>query len=66
MWQLFFFCKQIMKLVNTKFKAGGLHEKHETVTGMLGTISAFAVRHRETKKNLCRDGRLQKLPNIDF
>jgi len=22
--------------------------------GMLGTISAFAYRHRETKKNLCR------------
>ena len=24
--------------------------------GILGTISAFAYRHRETKKNLCRDG----------
>jgi len=24
---------------------------------MLGTISAFAYRHRETKKNLCRDGK---------
>ena len=24
---------------------------------MLGTISAFAYRHRETKKNLCRGGR---------
>jgi len=23
--------------------------------GILGTISAFAFRHRETKKNLCRD-----------
>ena len=23
--------------------------------GILGTISAFAYRHRETKKNLCRD-----------
>jgi len=25
--------------------------------GILGTISAFAYRHTETKKNLCRDGR---------
>jgi len=25
--------------------------------GVLGTISAFAFRHRETKKNLCRGGR---------
>ena len=34
--------------------------------GMLGTISAFAYRHRETKKNLCRGGRSQDLPNTDF
>ena len=34
--------------------------------GILGTISAFAYRERETKKNLCRDGRSQDLPNIDF
>ena len=34
--------------------------------GILGTISAFAFRHRETKKNLCRDGRSQDLPNTDF
>jgi len=27
--------------------------------GILGTISAFAYRHRETKKNLCRGGRSQ-------
>jgi len=31
--------------------------------GMLGTISAFAFRHRETKKTLCRGGRSQDLPN---
>ena len=24
--------------------------------GVLGTISAFAYRHKETKKNLCRGG----------
>ena len=34
--------------------------------GMFGTISAFAYRHRETKKNLCRGGRSQDLPNTDF
>ena len=28
---------------------------------MLGTISAFAYRHRETEKNLCRGGRSQHL-----
>ena len=31
--------------------------------GFLGTISAFAYRHRETKKNLCRGCRSQDLPN---
>ena len=30
--------------------------------GILGTISAFAYRHRETEKNLCRGGRSQELP----
>jgi len=34
--------------------------------GVLGTISAFAFRHRETKKNLCRCGRSHDLPNTDF
>ena len=34
--------------------------------GILGTISAFAFRHRETKKNLCRDGRSQDLPSTDL
>jgi len=29
--------------------------------GILGTISAFALRHGETKKNLCRGGRSQDL-----
>ena len=28
--------------------------------GILGTISAFAYRHRETEKNLCRGGRSQE------
>jgi len=34
--------------------------------GILGTISKFAFRQKETKKNLCRGGRLQDLPNTDF
>jgi hypothetical protein len=29
--------------------------------GILGTVSAFAYRHRETKKNLCRGGRSMTL-----
>ena len=34
--------------------------------GILGTVSAFAFRHMETKKNLCRDGLSQDLQNTDF
>ena len=34
--------------------------------GNLGTISALACRHRETKKNLCRGGRSRDLPDTDF
>jgi hypothetical protein len=30
---------------------------------ILGTISAFAYRHKKTKKNLCRGGRSQDLPS---
>ena len=31
-----------------------------------GTIPAFAVVHRETEKNVCRDGRSHDLPDTDF
>ena len=31
-----------------------------------GTVPAFAVVRRETKRNLCRDGRSQDLPDTDF
>jgi hypothetical protein len=34
--------------------------------GVLGTVSAFAFRHRETKKNVCLGGRSQDLPDTDF
>jgi hypothetical protein len=33
---------------------------------ILGAISAFAYRHREKKKNLCRGGLSHGLPNTDF
>ena len=64
----YFTCKQNMKLVTTKFKPGGLHDKHVVATWNVGNISAFAFRHRETKKNMCRDrdGRSQDLPSTDF
>jgi len=63
----YFTCIQNMKFVTTKFKSGGLHEKHVVATWNVGNrLSAFAYRHRETKKNLCRCGRSQDLPNTDF
>jgi len=55
-----------MKLVTTKFNSGGLHEKHVVATWNIGTISGFAFGHRETKKNLFRDGRSQDLSNTDL
>ena len=33
---------------------------------LLGTVPAFALRPRETKKNLCPNGRSQDLPGTDF
>jgi len=32
----YFTCKQNMKLVTTKFKSGGLHEKHVVATRNVG------------------------------
>ena len=32
----YFMCKQNMKLVTTKFKSRGLHEKHVVATGDVG------------------------------
>jgi hypothetical protein len=34
--------------------------------GVLGTITEFAFRHSENKKNLCRGGRSQDLQDNDF
>jgi len=52
-----------MKLITTKFKSGGLHEKHVVATWNLGNNSAFVFRHSDTKKNLCRGGQSQDLQN---
>ena len=56
-----------MKLVTTKFKSGGLHEKHVVATWNVGNrLSILLIDTGETKKNLCRGGRSQDLPNTDF
>ena len=34
----YFTCKQNMKLVTTKFKSGGLHEKHVVATWNVGNL----------------------------
>jgi hypothetical protein len=49
------------------FSWGWLHGKHvaETGKGKTGTIPAFALGPRKTKKNLCRDGRSQDIPVTD-
>ena len=62
----YFTCKQNIKLVTTKFKSGGLHEKHVVATWNLGNHLSICFWHRETKKNPCRGGRSQDLPNTDF
>jgi len=59
----YFTCKRNMKLVATVFKSGGLHEKHVVATWNLGYHLSI---HKETKKNLCRDGRSQGLQSTDF
>ena len=63
-WQWLFYM-YTRKEVTRKFKSGGLHEKHVRSSNF-GTISEFACRHRETKKNLCRGGRSQDLPDTDL
>jgi hypothetical protein len=49
-------------LVTTEFKSGGLHEKHVEATWKGGNHLGL----RETKKNLCLDGRSQDLPDTDI
>jgi hypothetical protein len=56
-----------MKVDYSIFSWGGLHGKHVVATGKgkTGTIPAFALEPRKTKKNLCRDGRSEDLPATD-
>jgi hypothetical protein len=51
-----------------RFSWGGLHGKHVVATGKgkTGTIPAFALEPRKTKKNLCRDGRSQDILGTDL
>jgi predicted permease len=39
----YFTCKQNMKLVTTKFKSGGLHEKHVVATWNLGNYLSVCL-----------------------
>ena len=56
-----------MKLVATKFKSGGLYEKHVVATWNVGNhLSILLIDTGKPRKNLCRDGRSQDLPNTDF
>jgi hypothetical protein len=57
-----------VKVDYSRFSWGGLHGKHVVATWKrkAGTIPAFALGPRKTKKNLCRDGRSQDLPVTDF
>ena len=50
-----------MKLVTNTFKSGGLREKHVMATWE--PSQHLLLRHRETKKNLCRGGRSQDVPD---
>ena len=56
-----------MKVDNLRVQVG--RATCEVCSGNLevwGTITAFALVHRETKKDLCRDGRSKDLPDTDF
>jgi hypothetical protein len=57
-----------LKFDYSRFRWGGLHGTHVVATWKVktGTIPAFALGPRKTKKNLCRDGRSQDLPATDL
>jgi hypothetical protein len=56
-----------MKVDYSRFSCGRLHGKQVVATGKgkMGTIPAFALGPRKTKKNLCGDSRSQDLPVTD-
>ena len=45
---------------------GRANEKHAVATWSLGSRLSIFFQTQETKKNLCRGGRSQDLPNTDF
>ena len=55
-----------MELYNFLFISGGLYEKHVVAPWNLGTFTANAYSHRETKKKSCRGGRSQEILNTDI
>jgi hypothetical protein len=54
-------CAWTVKVDYSTFSWGGLHGNHvgNLEKKITGTIPAFALGPRKTKKNLCRDGRSQ-------
>ena len=66
-WQwLFYMYTNVKKEVTLNLSREGYMRSMQQRLGGLETISAFACRHRETNKNLCRGGRSQDLPDTDF
>ena len=57
---------QYEKKVTRKFESEGINDRHVVATWKLGNLSAFAYRHRETKKNLYRGVRSQDLTDTDY
>ena len=49
----YFTCKQNMKLVTTKFKSGGLHEKHVVATWNLGNHLSICFWAQGNQKKTC-------------
>ena len=45
----YFTCKQNMKLVTTRFKSGGLHEKHVVATWNLGNHLSICLQGNQEK-----------------
>ena len=57
----YFTCKQNMKLVTTKFKSGGLNEKHVVATWNVGNHLSICFWAQGNRENLCRDIHLLQL-----
>jgi len=55
-----------MKLVATKFKSGGLHEKHVVATWSIENHLSICFQAQENQENLCRDRWSQDLPSADY